>query len=476
MIADLKAKLQRAFNPRTVAVVGDKKQSDYMWLHSLEHFQGKVYSVQIDPQEASGIEALGVPNYKSLLDIPGPIDYAVVSVPRPVAPRVLQDCIAKGVGAAAFFTSGFAETKTEDGLLLQASLTKMAQAADFALIGPNCMGTHVPGIGLRNNTDEAWGVSGPVAFISQSGGNLVGFSQAAAASGIHISKAVSFGNAVVLDSTDFLEYLKDDPDTQLIGAYIEGVKDGRRFFRLLRENAAKKPVIIWKGGQTPDGARATSSHTASLAESMAVWEALMKQCGVLRANDLDEMVDTVKALVMVKPGAGDRVGMVSMAGGSSVTITDTFGRAGLRVPELSADSYRKLGSFFNIIGGSYRNPLDAGQTFRSVDLLVQMLETLRDDPNIDSVVLEMAARRGERDPKLMEDLLPALQRFKEGTTKPFLMVVSPAQRDEHYERYAQLRNELTARGIAAYPTSQRAAATLRRVVDYYRFRQEVEAG
>ena len=178
---------------------------------------------------------------------------------------------------------------------------------------------------------------------------------------------------------------------------------------------------------------------------------------------------------MVKPGAGDRVGLVSMAGGSSVTITDAFGRAGLRVPELSANSYRRLGSFFNIIGGSYRNPLDAGRTFHSVDLLVQMLEVLRDDPNIDSVVLEMAARRGERAPKLLEELLPALQRFKEGTAKPFLMVVSPAHRDEHYERYAQMRDGLTAWGIAAYPTFQRAAATLKRLVDYHRFRRETEA-
>lgn len=474
-MGDFRARLLRAFNARTVAVVGDKKQSDYMWLRSMAHFQGKLYSVQIDPQEIAGIEALGVANYKSLLDIPGEIDYVVVSVPRAVAPRVLQDCIRKNVGAAAFFTSGFAETKTEDGQTLQQTLTKMAQAADFPLIGPNCMGIHVPGIGLRNSVDQAWGVSGPAAFLSQSGANLVGFSQAAAVNGIHISKSVSYGNAIVVDSTDFLECLKDDPETQLIGAYIEGVKDGRRFFRLVREIAARKPVVIWKGGQTPDGARATASHTASLAESMGVWESLMKQCGALRANDLDEMVDTVKGLVMVKPGTGERVGLVSMAGGSSVVITDSFARAGLRVPALSAASYEKLGAFFNIIGGSYQNPLDAGNTFRSAELLVRMLETLRDDPNIDNVVLEFAGWRRDRDPKMMDELLVALQAFKEGTSKPFLVVLGLPYREEQHERYVQLRDELVKRGIAAYPSFQRAANSLKRLVDYHRFRQEAGA-
>ncbi|MBI3953074.1 MAG: CoA-binding protein [Chloroflexi bacterium] len=475
MIADLKAKLQRAFNPRTVAVVGDKKQSDYMWLRSMAHFQGKVYSVQLDPQEFPGIEALGVPNYKSLLDIPGEIDYVVVAVPRAVAPRVLQDCIKKNVGAVAFFTSGFAETSTQEGTTLQQTLAGMAVAAGLPLIGPNCMGVYVPSIGLRNSTEQAWGVSGPVAFLSQSGANLVALSQAAAAGGVHVSKSVSYGNAIVLDSTDFLEFLKDDPETQLIGAYIEGIKDGRRFFRLVREIAPKKPVIILKGGQTPDGARATASHTASLAESMAVWEALMRQCGVLRADTVEELVDTVKALVMVKPGTGDRVGLVSMAGGSSVTITDAFARAGLRVPELTAASYQKLGSFFNIIGGSYRNPLDAGTTFRSVELLMKMLETLRDDTYVDNVVLELAARRWERDAKMMEELLAALQAFKDSTSKPFLMVLSPPSSEDHHERYVQLRDRLVGLRIATYPTFQRAADTLKRVVDYYRFRREVGA-
>jgi acyl-CoA synthetase (NDP forming) len=277
MFADLKAKLHRAFNARTVAVVGDKKQSDYMWLRSMAHFKGKVYSVQLDPNELPGIEALGVPNYRSLLDIPNDLDYVVVAVPRAIAPRILQDCIKKNAGAACFYTSGFAETHTEDGLSLQKTLVQMAKDASFPLIGPNCMGIYTPSIGLRNSADQAYDVSGPVAFLSQSGANLVTFSQAAAASGVHISKSVSYGNAIVLDATDFLDYFKDDSDTQIIGGYIEGVKDGRRFFQLARELATRKPLIVWKGGQTADGARATASHTGSLAESMAVWEALMRQ-------------------------------------------------------------------------------------------------------------------------------------------------------------------------------------------------------
>src|SRR4030042_6388051 len=140
--------LDRAFNPRTVAVVGDKQQSNYMWLRGVSNFRGKVYSVQIDPREIPGIEALGVTNYLSLLDIPEPVDYVVCAVPRAVSPRIVQDCIKKEVGAVHLFTSGFAETGTEEGIRLQSIITQMAKEANLNLIGPNCMGIYTPRIGL----------------------------------------------------------------------------------------------------------------------------------------------------------------------------------------------------------------------------------------------------------------------------------------------------------------------------------------
>ena len=168
------------------------------------------------------------------MDIPDEIDYVVCAVPRPVAARIIADCIEKKVGAVALFTSGFAETETEDGIAAQEQITQMAREAGLLLIGPNCMGIYNRRLGVRHSTDQAAGDAGNVGFISQSGTHAINFSLVGAVRGVKCSKTVSFGNAVVLDSPDYLEYLANDAETEVIAMYIEGVKDGQRFLAALR--------------------------------------------------------------------------------------------------------------------------------------------------------------------------------------------------------------------------------------------------
>src|SRR5574341_151361 len=207
---DLMKRLDRAFNPRVVAVVGDKRAMGYLWLNAMKTFSGKTVSVQVDPNEIEGIEEMGVPNYKSLLEVPDEIDYVVCAVPRPVAARIIADCIAKKVGAVMLFTSGFAETETEDGIAAQEQITQMARESGLLLIGPNCMGLYNRRLGVRHSTDQAAGDAGNVGFISQSGTHAINFSLVGAVRGVRCSKTVSFGNAVVLDSPDYIEYLAND--------------------------------------------------------------------------------------------------------------------------------------------------------------------------------------------------------------------------------------------------------------------------
>jgi len=299
-------RLTRLLNPRSVAVVGAKRANDYRWLRCMSTFQGPVYSVNIDARETAGIEALGVRNYPRLLDIPGPVDYVIVSVPREATPVVLGDCIAKGVGGVTLFTSGFSETGTDKGRELERAITQMARETGLPLVGPNCMGVFNPKIGLRNFPELYAGESGPVGFLSQSGTHGYNFALMGFRNGINVSKLISYGNAVVLDSPDYLEYLRDDPDTAIIGMYLEGVRDGGRLFRLLQELTPRKPVVIWKGGQTAPGTRATASHTGALAESMAIWRAVMRQTGAIEADSLEDMMDTIAALLSVQPTTGDR--------------------------------------------------------------------------------------------------------------------------------------------------------------------------
>ena len=466
---DIVKKLDRAFNPRSVAVVGDKMEMGYMWLRGLANFQGRVYSVQIDEKELAGIEALGVKNYFSLLDIPDEVDYVIVAVPRAAAPKIVKDCIEKKVGGVMLFTSGFAETNTEEGIRLQRIITEMAQEADLNLIGPNCVGIFNPKIGLRSALDQYSGDGGNVGFISQSGTHATFFSLVGEVNGIRVSKSVSYGNAVVLDSADYLEYLGEDEDTKIIGMYIEGVKKGKQFFSSLREIAKRKPVLIWKGGKTAEGARATASHTASLAESPLIWDALIRQCGAIKVDSLDEMLDVIKALLYAKPITGSRVGLCAMTGGQSVVIADAFAKAGLEVPLLTERSYREFASFFDIIGSSYRNPLDISSNLRSMDNIIRCIDILNDDERIDAVVLELSlvflTRLGWLIPNFFDSLIDALTRYKERVSKPFLTILISA----HAESEAiEAKKKLVERGIPSFPSFERGAKALKKVAEYYR--------
>jgi acyl-CoA synthetase (NDP forming) len=465
----MKRDLDRVFNPRSVAVVGDKRENDYMWLRSLSTFTGKVYSVQIDPKELPGIQQLGVENYFSLLDIPQPIDYVIIAVPKSIAPRIVHDCIRKGVGGATLFTSGFAETSAEEGRELESVIAKMAREADFNLIGPNCMGVYNPKIGLRNDAKQCCGEGGPVGFIAQSGTIAIAFSLVGESNGIKVSKSVSYGNGVVLDSTDFLEYLAMDEETKIIGIYIEGVKEGRRFFRCLRETTKSKPVLILKGGEGEGGARAVASHTASLASPPIIWEALIQQCGAIGVENLDSMVDVVKALLYLKPPGGARVGLVAMSGGQSVVMTDAFTRVGLEVPLLSDSSYEYFHSFFNPIGGSYLNPLDISWNMPSIEHLVKILNILSRDENIDSVILELLlpnlALRCEHDPSYFDNLIEVLAKFKTTCPKSFLVILTPWQMEAEAMK---ARIKLIERGIPSFPSFERGAEALKKVEEYHK--------
>jgi len=462
-------RLARALNPRSVAVVGDKRTNGYMWLRNLQPFNGKVYSVQIDPNDIPGIEEMGIPNYASLTAIPDEVDYVICAVPRQVAPRVLADAVQKGVGGVGMFTSGFAETGEEAGIALQDEVLRIARENDVILIGPNCMGLYNPRLGVRFSADQPAGVAGNVGLISQSGTHAINVSLVAAANGIHLSKAVSIGNAIVLDVPDYLEYFAQDDETEAIALYVEGVKDGERLARVLRETAARKPVLIWKGGQTADGARATQSHTASLSSQIAIWDALIRQAGAIRVDSLEEILDTLKLLLLAKPGTGRRLALMAMTGGPSVVLTDAFSKAGFSIPELTQASYDELSTFFNVIGGSYRNPFDMGGTIGGPNSanLDRLFDILERDESIDAVVMDIAAlfmaRQFIQHPERLQEFIGRLVRHRDRSTKPFLTILNPAHMEAEV---LPVRLALQEAGLPVLPTFERAASALARVTTY----------
>jgi acyl-CoA synthetase (NDP forming) len=463
-------KLDKAFNPRVMAVIGDKKDNNYMWLRANSGFKGKLYSVQIDPREIEGIKALGVENYPGILDIPEPVDFAIVAVPRVVAFKVLADMIKKGVGAAHFFTAGFSETDTEDGREAERQLKAMAEAANFHIVGPNCMGIFSPAAGIKQNAMQYSDTIGPVGFISQSGNHAVNFASEAHLHGVEINKVASFGNGTVLDAADYLEYFARDPGIKVIGMYIEGIKDGRRFLKVLREAAAKKPVVIWKGGRSDEGARAISSHTGSLAIPLATFNAAVRQCRAVTVGRMEDMIDVLKALIYLPEVKGDRVAAVGGSGGGSVAVSDAFAEAGLKLPPFSKETYAEFASFWINVGGGYKNPVDTYNANRRE--MKRILDILIRDTNTDNITALFAVmHRGPVGQPPMESQLAPFSDIRQRTSKPVMAIVSSPSDGPSVQAAMELMGNLQAIGIPAFPGMERGALALYKAYEYWHMRE-----
>jgi acetate---CoA ligase (ADP-forming) len=412
-----------------------------------------------------------VTNVKSLGEIPQPVDYVVVAVPRQVVPRVLADCAAARVGAVTAFTAGFSETADPEGERLEAQIAASVAQSEFAFVGPNCMGLANPRIGLCNFPGEAVGegAAGGVSFLGQSGTHTIALCMRAAAQGVGVNKAASFGNGVQLDAADFLAYFAADDSTRIIAGYVEGVRRGRRFFEVLRAAAALKPVVLWKGGRSEAGQRAILSHTAALATANAVWDGMLRQAGAIGVDTLDELLDVVRLLAAGRRARGRRAGLIAMTGGPSVALTDACAEAGLEVPLLGEASYAELAEFFNVIGGSLRNPLDAGSTiamgFRS-DNLRRLLDVLDADPAIDLIAVDagtaLSIDRWNEFPQALDAMIDTLAEFSRASPKPCVVVLDPAHREAEV---AALRSRFAARGIVTMASAQRAARALAKSIE-----------
>ena len=293
--------LDAIFNPRSIAVVGATDSPvaapgapavsfnahTQIFLYTLIDwgYPGKIY-----PVNTKGDEIRGLKVYRSLRDIPGPVDYVICIIPADATPGLVQDCAAKGVKGLHLYTAGFAETGLADKSALQADLVRVARSGGVRMIGPNCMGIYCPKMGMTYGPNFPR-EPGNVAFISQSGSYTLLLVRAAAARGLRFSKVVSYGNASDLDEIDLLDYLADDPETEIIGAYLEGAKDGPGLAKVLTKAAAKKPTIIVKRGSTEAGKRGASTHTGALAGDDSVWDSMLKQAGAIRVEDFEEMAD-----------------------------------------------------------------------------------------------------------------------------------------------------------------------------------------
>ena len=349
------------FNPQSVAIAGVSANQTTVpgagqgFLEAVIDygFKGKVY-----PLNPKGGAIKGLKMYANIKDVPESVDYVISCVPASATPQLIKDCAAKRVKAVHFFTSGFSETGTEEGKQLEKEICSLARQGGIRIIGPNCIGVYCPqgNLSFIGNFPKR---RGSVALICQSGGNTTYIIREAGRRGVRFSKAVSYGNAADINESDLLEYLAADPDTGIILAYIEGVKDGQRFSRVLKETAKVKPVIVLKGGISETGARAAASHTGVLAGSERVWDGLLRQAGAIRVYSLEELIDMAVSFSYLPLPLGRRVGILGIGGGATVLATDDCASAGLVVPRFPEEIRRRLSNLLGTEAGTIlNNPVD----------------------------------------------------------------------------------------------------------------------
>jgi acetyltransferase len=470
-MADTRADVEVAFRPRSVAVVGASANPDspgYDYVRCLLDFgfAGPIYPV--NPRLT---ELLGLPAYPSLRHLPGPAEYVISCIPAEGVLGLLDDCRDKGVRVVQFFTGRFAETGRREAAALEAELKSRARAAGVRVLGPNCMGVHHPAHGLSFRPDLPK-ESGPVAFVSQSGNNAVEVICHGAARGLRFGKAVNYGNGLDLDEADFLDYLADDPETEVIGAYIEGVRDGRRFLTALRRSAARKPTVVHKGGRTAAGARAAVSHTAALAGDRQVWAAALRQAGAFQVDTQDQLIDMLVAFASLRPGAGRRAGVVGGGGGRAVQSADACEDEGLAVVPLPDEMREALRQRAPTLWDWVGNPVDQSILAGAPLSGAQMLEMMAQSPHFDLLIANVGEDWILGRPDAEERLRHLVGRLLEvagRTAKPLAFVLGAANSPDEGRRRVveEARARLVGAGVAVYPSIERAAWALSRFAGYW---------
>jgi acyl-CoA synthetase (NDP forming) len=470
---------ESVFRPRSVAVVGASSNVDspgHDYVRSLVDFgfAGPIYPINPRAPEILGLKA-----YPSLSAVPGDVDLVISCIPADGVISMIGEARGKGVTALHLFTGRFSETGDAKAAELEQEVLSAASAAGMRIIGPNCMGVYdsTSRLSFRPDLPKE---RGDVAFISQSGNNSVELMLHGAARGLRFSKVVSYGNALDLTEADFFEYLADDTETKVVGAYIEGTRDGRRLFEAVRRCASAKPVVILKGGRTGAGSRTAASHTAALAGQRQIWSAVLRQAGAVEVATFDELIDMMVAFAFLRTattanrkqetrGADDRVrvGVVGGGGGRAVQSADVCEEAGLAVPKLPAAIREALRMQAPQLADWVDNPVDQSILAGSGVSGARILEMMLEDDGFEALIANVGEDwvLGRPDAiERMAHLVDRLAAIGVESMKPMAFVLGPADSmdETKWRAVSGGQQRLTDARLAVYPSVDRAAAAVAR--------------
>lgn len=398
--------LRPLLEPESIAVIGASK-SPYKWGNwmisrpLISGYRGRIYPV--NPKETS---ILGLKTYPSLKAIPESVELAILTIPAPLVPAAMKECAETGVRVAIIISAGFAETG-EEGKRLQDRVLAIAREGGIRFMGPNVMG--IWSSPSRFNTAFRFTpLSGHISFISQSGTMGGYLLEVASAKGYGFNKFISVGNQADLDVGDYIDYLGEDPGTKVIVLYLEGLKKGDQFLHVTRDVTRKKPIIVHKAGITENGARATLSHTASLAGSNEVFESICRQAGLIRTYDVIHAFDIAEALVKQPIANGNRVAIISTGGGQCVVTTDACGLQGLEVPELPEEAVEKIQKLLLPHAPPPKNPIDLAADMRPLTT-ARVAEIVAQQECVDGIITMAPVSFVGQPPDRMRELITAAE-------------------------------------------------------------------
>lgn len=451
--------LDPIFAPRSVAVIGASRQKDslgFALVHNLllNEFDGTIYPVN---PKAAVIHSLRC--YPTVGSIPDPVDLAVILVPRGIVLPVIEECLAKGVRGLVVITAGFREIGPE-GAALEQQIVGRLREAGVRMIGPNCMGVinADPQIRLNATFAPAPARPGSIGFVSQSGALGVAILNVAAGLGIGFTQFASMGNKADVSGNDLLEYWENDEDTRVIAMYLESFGNPRKFTQIAKRIGRRKPILVVKSGRTAAGERAASSHTGALAGTDVTVSAFLEQCGVIRANTIEEMFAIAQVLDKCPLPEGPRIAIVTNAGGPAIMATDACVSLGLEIASLSETTASGLRRVLPETA-SVNNPIDMIAAAGAPEYEATMRTVLL-DPGVD-MVLAIHVMPLTSTP--MEILTAITDAARNVPNKPVVVVMMATE-----EAYARIRNRSDLVPIYEFPES--AALALSKLAHYSAWR------
>lgn len=462
-----KVDLKYFLSPRSIAIIGASNKFDSISGKPLRYLIEQGYEGRIYPVNPKYDELMGVKCHKSILDVPEIPDLALFAVNFRLVLPMLRQCAEKGVKNATIFASGFAESG-EEGRQLQKEIGQLAQETGMRICGPNCQGS----IALRDRAIGGFSASmgikpllvGPIGYVTQSGALGYSIFSLAQQAGVGFSFVASTGNEVDLHTLDFMEYMLEDAETSMVIGYIEGIKDGRQFARLAdRALQLGKPIVALKVGRSEIGQKAASSHTASLTGSDAVCDAFFGQKGIIRADDIEDMID-VAALMQRIPALpkGKGLGIITTSGGAGILVADEASEMGLDIPDLGPETTAAIEKVIPAFGSAL-NPVDVtAQVINEAEDFMKVMQAMVANPDLHALVIVVTQITGESGRQMAQDIVTMTQQ----TEKPITVAWTAGD-----VLVADNLEILVEGGVQLYRSPVRATKAMGRLMKYGAFRQ-----